>query len=46
MQFYILFLCTASFLAGFVDSVGGGGGLITLPALELLFIYLGAMYYF
>lgn len=29
----ILFLCAASFTAGFIDSVAGGGGLITLPAL-------------
>jgi len=27
------FLCVAGFLAGFIDSVAGGGGLITLPAL-------------
>lgn len=27
------FLCAAGFLAGFIDSVAGGGGLITLPAL-------------
>lgn len=28
----IIFLMAASFLAGFVDSVAGGGGLISLPA--------------
>ncbi len=28
-----VFLCAAGFLAGFIDSVAGGGGLITLPAL-------------
>jgi uncharacterized membrane protein YfcA len=33
MTFIILFLSAAGFLAGFVDSVAGGGGLITLPAL-------------
>ncbi len=26
-------LCLAGFLAGFIDSIGGGGGLISLPAL-------------
>ena len=29
----ILFLCTAGFVAGFIDSIAGGGGLISLPAL-------------
>ncbi|WMJ79165.1 TSUP family transporter [Clostridium sp. MB40-C1] len=28
----ILFLCVAAFLAAFVDSIAGGGGLISLPA--------------
>ena len=28
-----LFLLTASFLAGFVDSIAGGGGIVQLPAL-------------
>ena len=27
-----LFICPLIFLGGFVDSVAGGGGLITLPA--------------
>lgn len=30
---WILFLCVAGFLAAFVDSIAGGGGLISLPAL-------------
>ncbi len=30
------FLCGAAFLAGFVDAVAGGGGLIQLPALLLV----------
>jgi len=30
---WILFLCAAGFLAAFVDSIAGGGGLISLPAL-------------
>lgn len=30
-----LFLIAAAFVAGFVDSIAGGGGLITLPALLL-----------
>jgi uncharacterized membrane protein YfcA len=29
----VLFLCTASLLAGTVDAIAGGGGLITMPAL-------------
>ncbi|HEY8371777.1 MAG TPA: TSUP family transporter [Pseudonocardiaceae bacterium] len=32
----VLFLCAAAFLAGAVDAVVGGGGLIQLPALLLL----------
>lgn len=28
----ILFLCLMTFLAGFIDSIAGGGGLISLPA--------------
>ncbi|MCI2395369.1 TSUP family transporter [Aliiroseovarius sediminis] len=31
----ILFLLAAAFIAGFVDSIAGGGGLITVPALLL-----------
>ena len=27
-----LIVCPFAFLAGFVDSIGGGGGLISLPA--------------
>lgn len=30
---WVLFLCAAGFLAAFVDSIAGGGGLISLPAL-------------
>ncbi|KGF70371.1 membrane protein [Hoeflea sp. BAL378] len=30
-----LLLCAAAFLAGFVDAIAGGGGLITVPALLL-----------
>ena len=29
----VLFLISASFFAGFVDSIAGGGGLIQLPVL-------------
>ena len=32
----LMLLCAAAFLAGFVDSVVGGGGLVQLPALLLL----------
>ena len=28
----ILFLCPMMFLAGFMDAIAGGGGLISLPA--------------
>lgn len=31
----ILFLAAAAFIAGFIDSIAGGGGLITVPALLL-----------
>ncbi|WP_378952607.1 TSUP family transporter [Mesorhizobium sp. ANAO-SY3R2] len=31
----ILFLTVAAFIAGFIDSIAGGGGLITIPALLL-----------
>ncbi|MEI6092490.1 MAG: TSUP family transporter [bacterium] len=29
----LIFLCVAAFSAGFIDSIAGGGGLISLPAL-------------
>lgn len=32
MLFWILFLCLAGFIAAFVDSIAGGGGIISLPA--------------
>lgn len=28
----IIVVCTCTFLGGFIDSISGGGGLITLPA--------------
>ena len=31
----LLFIMAGGFLAGFVDSIAGGGGLITVPALLL-----------
>ena len=31
----VLLLAMAAFLAGFIDSIAGGGGLITVPALLL-----------
>lgn len=31
----VIFLCTAGFFAAFVDSISGGGGLISLPAFML-----------
>lgn len=33
----LFFACIASFFAGFVDSIAGGGGLIQVPALLFLF---------
>ncbi|HXH30550.1 MAG TPA: TSUP family transporter [Bacteriovoracaceae bacterium] len=36
VSFDIILLCLASFAAGFVDSVVGGGGLIQLPALMMI----------
>ncbi len=35
MEFQLIALCAASLLAGFVDAIAGGGGLIQLPALFL-----------
>lgn len=36
-SYVIIFLCLASFVAGFVDAIVGGGGLIQTPiALVLL----------
>ena len=35
-DFSLLALCTFAFLAGFVDSVVGGGGLVQIPALLIL----------
>ena len=29
----IVLMCLAFFVAGFIDSIAGGGGLITLPTL-------------
>lgn len=34
MQMYIFLFC-AAFVAGFIDSIAGGGGMITIPALFL-----------
>ena len=28
----LIFLCCAVFLAGFIDSIAGGGGVISIPA--------------
>lgn len=36
MLITILFLCITGFIAAFVDSIAGGGGLISLPALLLV----------
>jgi uncharacterized membrane protein YfcA len=33
----LIFACIAAFFAGFVDSIAGGGGLIQVPALLVLF---------
>ena len=34
--FQMAFLCVAAFIAGFIDSIAGGGGLIQLPAVLLI----------
>lgn len=36
--FYIglILLCLASFIAGYIDSIAGGGGLITVPAFLMI----------
>ncbi len=37
LELYIIILCAIAFMvAGFIDSIAGGGGLITLPSLMLL----------
>lgn len=36
IAYKMLFLCVAGFLAAFVDSIAGGGGLISLPAYFLV----------
>ena len=30
--FQYLFICTLVFIAGFIDAIAGGGGLISIPA--------------
>lgn len=32
-MFSVIFLCIGGFLAAFVDSIAGGGGLISMPVL-------------
>lgn len=34
--FHYIFICLAVFIAGFVDAIAGGGGLITMPAYLLI----------
>ena len=36
MAYIIIFLCIASFIAGFIDAIVGGGGLIQTPAALIL----------
>jgi len=36
MDFKLVFLCTAGFIGALVDSIAGGGGLITIPAYLLV----------
>ena len=38
MKMYLI-ICPLIFLGGFVDSVAGGGGLITLPAYLICLLY-------
>jgi uncharacterized membrane protein YfcA len=37
MDYQLLLMCCAAILAGFVDSIVGGGGLVQVPALFILF---------
>jgi uncharacterized membrane protein YfcA len=37
MDYQLLLMCCAALLAGFVDSIVGGGGLVQVPALFILF---------
>jgi uncharacterized protein len=37
MDYQLLLVCLAALLAGFVDSIVGGGGLVQVPALFILF---------
>lgn len=37
MDYHLLLICGAALLAGFVDSIVGGGGLVQVPALFILF---------
>lgn len=37
MDYHLLLMCLAALLAGFVDSIVGGGGLVQVPALFILF---------
>jgi uncharacterized protein len=37
MDYQLLLICCAALLAGFVDSIVGGGGLVQVPALFILF---------
>jgi uncharacterized membrane protein YfcA len=37
MDYNLLLMCCAALLAGFVDSIVGGGGLVQVPALFILF---------
>ena len=34
--FHYIFICLAVFIAGFIDAIAGGGGLITMPAYLLI----------
>jgi uncharacterized protein len=36
MYFQLIFLCVAGFFAAFVDSIAGGGGLISVPAFMMV----------
>ena len=37
MDYQLLLMCCAALLAGFVDSIVGGGGLVQVPALFILY---------
>ena len=44
MDLPLTFLCLAAFVAGFIDSIVGGGGFVQVPAFFILYPQLGVPY--